>query len=182
LGERGGINLYDYVRNNPVNLFDPLGLEWQFSVGFSGVLGATPIGFGLPYSFISSGESVGFTSSGQLFFQGYSAEMNGAGIFGGGGLSLGVTHTHCPTPAGKSVTEGTHTELDGGDVLEGGAAFDADDEGAGASLPFPDKLHLGVGGGFVAASGPSVTTTYETPPLSQVFQNSYFTEPTMFGD
>ncbi|MFZ1074594.1 MAG: RHS repeat-associated core domain-containing protein [Verrucomicrobiia bacterium] len=26
LGEAGGINLYDYVANNPINLFDPLGL------------------------------------------------------------------------------------------------------------------------------------------------------------
>jgi RHS repeat-associated protein len=32
IGERGGINLYDYVGNNPINFYDPLGL-WTFQVG-----------------------------------------------------------------------------------------------------------------------------------------------------
>lgn len=31
LGERGGINLYDYVGNNPIIRIDPLGL-WQVSI------------------------------------------------------------------------------------------------------------------------------------------------------
>lgn len=29
IGEEGGLNLYAYVRNNPTNLVDPLGLAWQ---------------------------------------------------------------------------------------------------------------------------------------------------------
>ena len=43
IGERGGINLYEFVGNNPVNWFDPLGLM-GFSIGLEGA--ASGIGFG----------------------------------------------------------------------------------------------------------------------------------------
>ena len=33
LGESGGINVYGYVKNNPVRNIDPLGLHWEYSQG-----------------------------------------------------------------------------------------------------------------------------------------------------
>jgi len=66
IGEAGGLNLYDYVGNNPVNYYDPLGLEWQFVLQFGGTFIAKGV-TGLPA--ISVGVGIGFTTSGQLIFK-----------------------------------------------------------------------------------------------------------------
>jgi RHS repeat-associated protein len=46
IGERGGINLYRFVENNPVNRVDPLGLAPSYGNPISGPNG--PVGDGLP--------------------------------------------------------------------------------------------------------------------------------------
>lgn len=160
--EGGGLNLYDYVANNPINYFDPLGLEWMISIGFSGTIGTTLFNslMGLPYGFYGTSDSIGFTSGGNIVFQHSDALMNGAGIFVGGGLDLSISHSNCPTKPGWNHSEGTHSEGDLGIDLGGG--LDSDDSGWGVSK----GLNLEAADGFdFFTSGPAQTTTYATTPI-----------------
>jgi RHS repeat-associated protein len=58
IGEAGGLNLYGYVSNNPVNLLDPLGL-WQFSAGVGK-------GFGIGVTFGKNSGKWNFSATGGL--------------------------------------------------------------------------------------------------------------------
>jgi hypothetical protein len=69
IGENGGINLYDYVGNNPVKYFDPLGLDMWVGKGNT-VLGlhqtfnvGNPNGSYNSYSFGMPGGVVGYAQS-----------------------------------------------------------------------------------------------------------------------
>lgn len=66
IGERGGINLYGYVGNNPVNKFDPLGLDMWVGKGIT-VFGyhqtfniGDPNGFYVSYDFGHPGGAEGY--------------------------------------------------------------------------------------------------------------------------
>jgi uncharacterized protein RhaS with RHS repeats len=88
---RGGdSNLYGYVFANPINYYDPMGLEWQYSAGGSVNAGAI-MGGGF-------GVNVGITSSGNIFAQ---ARVN---VNMGGGASIGVGgeagYSQCPLETG----------------------------------------------------------------------------------
>ena len=67
MGKDGGINLYGYVANNPVNAIDPLGL-WQFTISGEFILGGS-ITFGN-----NGGQTnIGFTAG---FGVGFSGNFN----------------------------------------------------------------------------------------------------------
>jgi RHS repeat-associated protein len=63
IGEAGGINLYGYVLNNPVNLWDPWGL-WQVTIGGGAGIGGM-ITFGYNSGQFNFG---GFVGAGEGFF------------------------------------------------------------------------------------------------------------------
>jgi RHS repeat-associated protein len=50
IGYSGGINLYGYVGNDPLNAIDPLGLDTQLTIGLGGTAALQPFGFGGSYS------------------------------------------------------------------------------------------------------------------------------------
>jgi len=179
IGENGGLNLYGYVGNNPIDLIDPLGLVFYITVGFDGIIGTSifgPNGLGLPYGFIASGVSVGINSDGQLFLQGYSSKMNGAVGFAGGGIGLNWGHSPCPNAAGISHSNGTHTDVDVGWEAMGGVSTDTDEDSFESNFP---RLDFGTGGGWVIASGDSTTTTISTPPAVVAFPNG--PDPNNYG-
>ena len=94
--EKGGINLYDYVLDNPVNLWDPLGL-WQFTLYGGDVLGGyISFGWNSGQWNLSLRGGVGEGLSGSLDFSDSGCKKSGwnpitaagsvgAGLFGAGG-------------------------------------------------------------------------------------------------
>ena len=67
IGEDGGINLYGYVGNDPVNLVDPLGL-WQFTFSAGAGIGMTTT-FGYNSGQANFGSYVGYGAGMSFRFQ-----------------------------------------------------------------------------------------------------------------
>ena len=81
IGTDGGLNLYAYVRNDPVNLLDPIGLETQYSINvggttalFLGLGGNFSVGISVPDRWSDFG---GY----QLFGTAQGNGMIGAGLY-----------------------------------------------------------------------------------------------------
>ena len=88
--ENGGVNLYGYVNNDPINLFDPYGLDWldnaaNFSAGFGDTLS-----FGLTRR---GRQAMGYDDAVDKCSDAYSGgEWSGIGaslLMGGGGILKG---------------------------------------------------------------------------------------------
>ncbi|MBK6780860.1 MAG: RHS repeat-associated core domain-containing protein [Gemmatimonadetes bacterium] len=87
----GGTNLVAYAAQDPIDLLDPSGTEWQFSGGISGLIGGLAL---IPGPFVGGGVTGGFTSSGQLFVT-FTASASY-----GGGVRVGATRGASPRSSG----------------------------------------------------------------------------------
>jgi hypothetical protein len=94
IAERGGINLYDYVRNNPVDLIDPLGLnpgDWW------------PSGYGVQVSGSVDGGNMGLVPGGG----------GAAGVTGTAGSGLFTDSTTGQTTGGNFLSGGAFINVPG---------------------------------------------------------------------
>jgi RHS repeat-associated protein len=191
IGFQGGVNLYGYVGNNPLNANDASGLvesnlipgygqikaaykwftankdrEAQITVGVSGILGG---GFpvGIPAGFVGGGANIGFTSRGQFFVQGVATGSLGVGMFGGIGVQGGTSYSNAPTPSGMSVAQSFQSDFNfGAGTVYGGSFQIAQDGGTGLGAAPPGRLgRVGLGAGLQISAGITQTVTYATPPL-----------------
>jgi len=147
--EAGGISLYQFVYNNPINEIDPFGL-WTFGIGlqFSGELALALGGSGGFY--IGRNPDNGHWSVGFLF--GPSGGAGGPASLGGGVFAQ-VTTAKC-----VDQLKGLGFQMGGsaGEAITGGADFvgglDNDLKvsytggqvgiGLGAKVPFPGEVHV----------------------------------------
>ena len=134
-GYKGGINLYGYCANDPVNRCDPRGL-WSITVGCSltGVLGL-PLGLG---GSLSGGIVIGDGGIGL-----YGSALGGLGIGLVGSAGINVGYSSAPQPSGWH----------GGPIYGGGITGDL---GGGGSLSFSSP--------FPGSDGPSGISGWKGGP------------------
>jgi len=169
LGLDGGdLSLYALRKNNPLSLVDPLGLEWQFTIGISGSIGGNPF-LPIPGPFIGGGLSVGFTTSGQIILQTQATGSVGVGIFGGVGAQFQASRSDCLTPTGMSVQQAFQGDFNfgAGPSVGGSIQYDPSSGSGGVQggLARFFRGRLGVGYGLQASGGITQTTTFATPAL-----------------
>lgn len=158
----GGTNPLIYVGANPLSKVDPLGLEWQATIGISGIIGGNPI-FGAPGLFGGGGMSIGITSSGQIIIQAQATGSAGVGIFAGVGAQGQVSKSKCPTQSGISVGRSVQGDANFGAGPSVGGSAQHDGNGGGGLSTGVGKI--GVGVGAQASVGVTQTVTLATPAL-----------------
>ena len=154
IGESGGINLYGYVSNSPVNYMDSIGL-WQVTIG-----GGAGVGGYITFGY----------NSGQTNFGGYIGA--GEGLFGG----INFADTGCKE---KGFEAGLKAHAEAGVTLPGGrgigiggdATYGENGVEASAGLQLGSKINftpeqfapgsiggsLGAGAGAFVGIGGAVT-------------------------
>ena len=165
-------NLYVYVSNDPLNAWDPSGLNTQYSVGVGGTL-ALILGIGAG---ANAGVSVPHRlldiSGYQLFTNLQIQGMAGGGLFGGYGLQFGRSTTPGPLST-FDASGGLYVEGDiGYGVAAGGSATLQPNSGGGLSLSgisISPVSRFGVGAGFYVGGGLTGNVGVATPTFGQIF-------------
>jgi len=162
IGLNAGNNRYNYVNSDPLRLTDPLGLEWQGTIGVSVSFGGHPLPF-LPGPFVGGGVSIGFTTSGQFIIQTQATASIGVGAYAGVGAQGQVSKSKCSTPTGISTQRSAQGDVNfgWGPSIGGSAQYDGNG-GGGLSTGMG---RIGAGFGFQASGGVTQTTTIATPAL-----------------
>jgi hypothetical protein len=165
----GGINLYVYVQNNPLNYIDPFGLEFQGTIGFGGLAG---IGFGDVKAFFIGGSiNIGTNTKGEIFLQVQSLlAPSGMGAYGGLGLIFGLGYAapneSCSEDNKDNWQEGTQADVNiGWNKSAGGSASLSDEE----NFSFQISRRLSTGYGAQASVGKTFSKNIRTwqIPLSK---------------
>jgi hypothetical protein len=186
IAERGGINLYAYVRNMPINAFDPLGLT-TLSVGLSG--GAQGGVWGIPG--LSGGGSgtvslaVSVTGTFPYVDAGIIGTQSTVTNYTGGGFGLAVNAGYAPgslqdQQTAKGCPGSQALDLDAGELLGlvGGAHFGLDDGSF--------SLDFGLGGQSLGGVGLSnnASNVYSLDAGLSALGNaiSNFVDSSGFGD
>lgn len=152
IGFAGGINLYAYVGNNPINGIDPLGL-WTASLGIS-FSKSTVVAGGVTYGVIVDGNgSVGV-------FRTYSI---GTGV--GGSADVGVYGSVSNAPNIENYKDfSTDFSISGGDTVGGSLDYSTWPTGGGkcGDSTF-NEVGLTIGGAAGASAQEVLSQTYVTP-------------------
>ena len=156
-GYKGGINLYSYTRNNPINWIDPLGL-WNVGIVVGGTIGAGLFGAGGGISgsvgiAIDGNGNIGFTWNGAGYSAGAGEIITGGiGITGGNGnLSDGTTPVYTGGVSAGPISVGSSNPITGGGPPEFSVTLGP---GEGA-----------FGGGGVGLSGGKIIGHFPFPSL-----------------
>jgi RHS repeat-associated protein len=174
----GDLNLYRYVRNNPVNWVDLMGLDWRkelkdifvkassigISVGASYTVNSpSTLGkvSGTQQQFMTGSVGVSVNTYGQLSVQWSKGNLKGSGYFWGAGLQAGLTWYRCPNPSGRNRS----TQLEGQANVGALASIGLTGDLTPSSISGGKGLKIGVGVGAMIAKGEIPVTTVSTPAL-----------------
>jgi len=185
IGFKGGLNLYAYVGNNPMNRIDPGGLCQTTTVSAGiGLMVPTlstiwnafvnecsPNPTVVPEAqFYSVSINGGVASNGQLFLQTSESTTSGQGSFVGVGVQFGIGRNNGALANNKLSTV-PETDVNLGLGLAGGwggsSQGDKNGWGLAGSPPPPIKMpdEFGVGFGIQASTGTATNYTLATPAL-----------------
>ena len=185
--EGDGPNLYSYVLNNPIILFDPTGLkakekekkekkenvenkEWRLnlSIGLSGTYmkQLAPDSAGM-HGEVSIGMSIdlSYLESSSFFAHAQVAGIAGKGEGGSGGVQVSLGLSDTPICAGHATTKDApaiHNEVGGGFLGAGSLSLDKGIDSG--NIGYSAKLRGGVGGALYGGAGPTLFSKTKYSP------------------
>ena len=177
IGVRGGINLYGYVGNDPLNATDPFGSDTQIGITLSGTI-AWILGTNASVTFgVSIPDNPRNFGGYQLFVTPQLTGYAGAGAYAGYGVSVGASTSTGPLPVlSAGPTWQAEADIGFGPSLGasiGGNRTDCNNYGQ-CTWDYPSGISaapfykIGEGYGLYAGAGTGASVTFATPTFSQV--------------